>query len=94
MPRRKCNHGMPRNRSWNEGWLTAWYGTDEDGEGPDVCMGSPCRPDGHLLHQAFNSPRYDHNGQPQPSLMDELKARGYKIETLRFEIQRNRKPNE
>jgi hypothetical protein len=94
MARRKRLAGLPRNRHWNEGWLTAWYGTDEDGEGPDVCYGSPCRPDGHLLHGMLSMKQRQADGTFGPSFLDELKARGYLIETLRFEIKRNRGPNE
>jgi hypothetical protein len=92
--RRVRNKGRPRNRSWEDGWLTVYWGTDEDGEGPDVVYGSPCRPDGHLMHAVLSCERYSYDGTREPSLRDELVARGYLIETLRFEIKRNRKPNE
>lgn len=40
-------------------------------------------PDGHLLHAAFTRPLFDGK---MPSFVDELKARGYDIETIRFSI--------
>jgi hypothetical protein len=44
------------------------------------------RADAHLMHQTFNSPRYDYEGTEIPSLVEELVNRGYDITTLDFSI--------
>ena len=49
MPRRKRNQGMPRNRHWEEGWLTAWHGTAEEGEGPDFISAAPNSRDARFI---------------------------------------------
>lgn len=46
-------------------------------------------PDGHLLHAAFTRPLFDGK---MPSFVDELKARGYDIETIRFSIAKKPRP--
>jgi hypothetical protein len=52
-------------KRWRKGrpkpaWLQAYYGKDEDGEGPDVCVmwGAGCsKCDAHLLHSALANER-------------------------------------
>lgn len=50
----------------------------------DVEFVYPSSPDGHLLHNAFNYAKMT-NGK---TLIEELKARGYDLTTLRFSIER------
>jgi hypothetical protein len=62
-------------------------------DNPDICYswGDGCsRTDGHLLHNALTSRRYyAHDlAHPEPSLLDELKERGYDITTLKFYIRK------
>lgn len=55
----------------------------------DLLINYPSKPDGHLLHVRLNSPRFDGDRQPMlPSFVEELKAHGYDITTLRFSIKR------
>jgi len=44
---------MLRGKSWNDGWLTAYWDRKERGDEKQIILGSPCRPDGHLLYAAF-----------------------------------------
>lgn len=78
---------MLRGKSWNDGWLTAYWGKPSDasrGESKDLVFGFPCGPDGHLLHGAFCHEKLA-SGK---TLIEELKARGYDITTLQFSIKR------
>lgn len=81
---------MLRGKHWNDGWLTAYWGRDTRGASKDLVFGSPCRPDGHLLHSAFNHLEFT-GGK---TLIQELEARGYDITTLQFSIKRKYRPNE
>lgn len=60
----------------------------------DFLIGSPRRPDGHLAHLIFTGKRlreaFSKGGLHNvfdPSFIDELKERGYDVETLRFSVQ-------
>jgi hypothetical protein len=81
---------MLRGKSWNDGWLTAFWGRDMRGAKKDLVFGSPCRPDGHLLYGAFQVVELS----PGKTLIQELEARGYDITTLQFSVKRKWKPNE
>lgn len=60
----------------------------------DIVFRYPDRPDGHLLNDALCNARmrrdYDSatGFRLEGSLVDELKARGYDLTTLRFSIQK------
>lgn len=58
-------------------------------DGPDVVMHNEVparRADAHYLHYVMNCPRFDHKGQPEPSVVEELQKRGYDITTINFSI--------
>jgi len=82
---------MLRGKSWNDGWLTAYWGREsKQKSGPkDIVFGSPCRPDGHLLYGALAYIDVGHG----KSLVEELEDRGYDITTLQFSIKRKYPPN-
>jgi hypothetical protein len=46
------------------------------------------RSDGHLLHRYFDCEWRGYDNKVTPSLIDELKSRGYDISTLRFSIRK------
>lgn len=75
---------MLRGKSWNDGWLTAYWGRDERGAKKDLVFGSPCRPDGHLLYGAFCFTEVT-SGK---TFVKELEDRGYDITTLKFQIKK------
>lgn len=54
----------------------------------DILVSYPDKRDGHLLVYYLASAIYDYKGQPEPSLIDELKDRGYDITTIKFSIER------
>jgi hypothetical protein len=58
----------------------------------DVSFGWPSGPqtksDGHLLYGHFGY-RYNYDGTPEKSLLDELRDRGYDLKTLRFSIMKD-----
>ncbi len=81
---------MIRGKSWNDGWLTAYWGRESRGCKKDLMFGSPCRPDGHLLYGALAFVEV----APGKTLVQELDARGYDVTTLQFSIKRKWKPNE
>lgn len=69
-----------RNRHWRDGWLTAEWTKKEQ----DITYSFPDRPDGHLLHFAFDG-MLPETGK---TLLMELEARGYDLETLQFSIRK------
>jgi len=77
---------MIRGKSWNDGWLTAYWDKRER----DIVFGSPCKPDGHLLYGALSFIEFS-SGK---TLLKELEDRGYDITTLQFSVKRKYKPNE
>lgn len=81
---------MLRGKSWDDGWLTAYWGRESRGESREIIFGSPCRPDGHLLYGAFCSVDMGHG----KTLVQELEERGYDITTLQFSVKRKFRPNE
>ena len=74
---------MLRGKSWNDGWLTAYWGKENrrDQKG-DLIFGSPCRPDGHMLYGALSFVDIGHG----KTLVQELESRGYDITTLQFAV--------
>jgi hypothetical protein len=81
-----------------------YYGR-ADGDGPDVCVqwggDGANRRDANLLFNVLASPRLqmclgeqaERTGSSYkfaPSLIDELKARGYDVSTLKFSIEKKR----
>ena len=81
---------MIRGKSWDDGWLTAFWGRDERRAKKELVFGSPCRPDGHLLFGAFCFCEITKG----KTLVQELENRGYDITTLQFSIKRKYGPNE
>ncbi len=79
---------MLRGKSWNDGWLTAYWGREEGSRSgsKDLIFGSPNRPDGHLLYWALTGLEVC----DKSSLVKELEARGYDITTLQFSIRRKK----
>lgn len=80
---------MIRGKSWDDGWLTVFWGRESRGDKKDLIFGSPNRPDGSLLHTAFCSQEI--HGK---TLIQHLEERGYDISTLQFSVKRKWKPNE
>jgi hypothetical protein len=85
-----------RKPKLKEGELRAYWGRLPH-ESPDVVLawqGAPSmRGDVHLLHQALCARHPDPFAKPlfskmEPSFVEELKARGYDITTLKFSIQK------
>lgn len=68
------------------------WGRPERGEDPDVCyVWGPGihKSDAALLNFVIGSPRYGYQGfkeEPMPSLLDELKKRGYDLTTLKLSV--------
>lgn len=81
---------MLRGKSWDDGWLTAYWGRDGRGEPKELMFGFPCKTDGHLLNDVFAHARLS-GGK---TLLKELEARGYDISTVQFSIKRKYRPNE
>lgn len=77
-PRRDSERA--RNERCHAGELFAEFSKREN----DMIIGSPARPDGHLLHVALNHTPVT-GGR---SLVEELTARGYDLTTLRFAVMR------
>jgi hypothetical protein len=76
----------------NPNKLTACWSKREN----DILYSFPSKPDGHLLNSVISAPRqrYDYTTdrvEYEPSLREELAARGYDITTLRFSIERKPK---
>ena len=59
---------------------------------PDLCYAwgdGVSRADGHLLHNVLSGERFRPGSfERDPSLLDELKARGYDLTTLKISIQK------
>lgn len=81
------------------GQLIAYYGNAEKGDTPSLCTATSrengSRADGHLLLMALcDNPAMmaTHSQEkdmwPFRSLIEELQARGYDLETLRFSIEK------
>ena len=91
MTTRRDRRSTPR-LPWAEGWLTAYFGRT-DGGGNDLNFAAPSRADSRLLYNAFCVKGYDERGRlVQPSLVEELEARGYDVTTLEFRIKRKVTP--
>jgi hypothetical protein len=72
------------------GELCAFYGKLPHDQ-PDViyAWGEGCsKRDSALLFSVFGSKRPDWQGQLQDSLLDDLKARGYDLSTIKFSIRK------
>lgn len=79
-----------RERRVKPGELAVYYAKLR-GQDPDVILHneSPARrADAHYMHSVLNTPRFDHRGNPEPSVIEELQSRGYDITTLDFSIHR------
>lgn len=79
---------MIRGKSWNDGWLTAFWGREPRGCSKDLVFGSPSRPDGHFLYGVFSFLEV-HAGK---TFTQELESRGYDITTLQFSIRKKAQP--
>ena len=77
-----------RRRNTKPGQLQAYYGKLPHDE-PDLVFangeGVP-RSDRALLYVIFGARRFTFNGKEQPSFFEELKARGYDMDTFRFSV--------
>jgi len=79
---------MKRARRLKSGTLAVYFAKLPH-DAPDVVIHNEAparRADAHYMHSIFNAERYDYKGDPQPSVVDELKSRGYDITTLSFEV--------
>lgn len=82
------------------GELRVYYGKADRWSGPDVCFAwgdGVQKPDAHLLYGALSMKRmttdFPNTGHKwDPSLIEELEARGYDIATLRFSISKKAQP--
>lgn len=79
------------------GQLRMFYGRLPDDSAPDVCFawGDGCsKRDGALLHWIIGSKRAPTvpGRDWEPSLLDELKSRGYDLSTLEFSIRKSPTP--
>lgn len=76
------------------GELKAAWGKADRWDSPDLCYawgGSGAdKADAHLLDGIFARPRYGFKGYEdrERSFLDELKARGYDVTTLKFYVRR------
>ena len=76
-----------KNLPWTE-WLTVRFG-EVRRDSPDLHFSGPNGPDRTLLYGVFCTKNYDEQGKlTQPSLVEELEARGYDITTLEFRVKR------
>ena len=80
-----------------DGELKMYWGKPDKHDGPDVVLAwqgdASMRRDTNLLHYHLCCERPDLSVRPlfskmQPSLIEELKARGYDITTLKFSIKK------
>ena len=85
-----------RRPKLEDGELCMYWGR-QDNDCPDVIIAwqgdSAMKRDSNLLHYAMCSPHVDPNVQPlfskmRPSLVDDLKERGYDITTIKFSIKK------
>lgn len=81
-----------KNLSWDE-WLTVWFGQSKSVHGrhdnPDLHFSGPRGCDRSLLYGVFCTKGYDEHGKlTQPSLVDELEARGYDTTTIEFRVKK------
>ena len=87
----KRDRRATKNLSLSE-WLTAWWGSvkrDTD----DLHFSGPSGPDRTLIYGMLCTRNFDANGNlSQPSIVEELAARGYDVETLEFRIKRKVTP--
>lgn len=83
---------MIRGKSWNDGWLTAYWGRESRGQPKELIFGCPRKSDGGLLNFVFSHARL--SWAPERNFLKELEARGYDITTLQFSVKRKYKPNE
>ena len=66
-----------------------------DGDCPDMLIfygDDTPRCDRALLFNMLCSEKLRYNNEVQPSFIDELKARGYDMDTFRFSIERKQQP--
>jgi len=85
-----------RPHTFKPGVLEVYWGVMKGESTPDIIYhrGDGCaRPDGHLLYSVFGCKRerFDsERGQTihDPSLLEELEARGYDLTTLKFSIKK------
>jgi hypothetical protein len=71
-----------RRKQAKDGWLTAEWSKKEN----DILFHFPRSCDGHLLHQVLTS---EFSIFRDKSFIQELRERGYDIETLQFSVRRN-----
>lgn len=84
MTTRKATKRLP----WDE-WLTVWFGRVKGESEPDMHFSGPNGPDRTLMYGWLTAKGYDEHGRlTQPSLEEELKARGYDLTTLEFRVRR------
>jgi hypothetical protein len=86
-----------RSATAKPGEIKIAYGRASRHDDPDLCVawgaGGAAKPDARTAMNAFTEKRLAYafpsmQIEERPSLIEELEARGYDIETLRFSIQR------
>lgn len=70
-----------RGRRYDDGWLTVRWSKRRG----DHIVETPSKPDGHLMYGVLFRPLDMLDGR---SLADDLKDRGYDLETLEFAVRR------
>jgi len=72
--------------------LKVWWGRGHTDAAPDLQAGwgaKICVQDAHLIMNSLAGPRYGAGtGEQRPSLLDELRERGYDLETIKFSIEK------
>ena len=77
-----------RKRKTKPGRLEAYYGKDDSGD-IDVVLAYGAglsKRHGALLYYLLCCKRHTPNGEQEPSMLDQLQARGFDIKTLRFSV--------
>lgn len=72
-------------RRTKENSLSAYWSKREK----DIVFCYPAKVDGHFLHNRFSNPPWRYDGMIDTAFLDELKARGYDVSTLRFSVMKD-----
>lgn len=73
------------------GELKIGFGRDGDEDGPDIVFAwgeGLTKADASLLWYHFSNERADYTGKPVPSLLNELKDRGFDLSTLKLTVRK------
>lgn len=77
---------MIRGKSWNDGWLTAYWGRESRGQNKELIFGCPSKSEGHLLNWVFSHAKMA--GYDNKNFLQTLESYGYDLTTLQFSIKR------